>query len=170
MVPTFTTARDLFAAAREAIRDNARISRALAAMESREGLRGHALTATGHAHGTADPMRATDARMDAEAAYARRMADNWELIDLANALVYGRWYDGTGGIDALLDGKHADSLYWCFLAGEKHATAAHVLGYSVQRLRQWNRESFDTLDAYGLARALDGVGMAEDAPPDPPTD
>lgn len=162
MLPTFTTARDLFDAAREAIRDNARISRALAAMESREGLRGHALTATAHAHGTPDPMRPTDARIDAEVAYQRRAIDNWELIDLANALCYGRWYDGNGGIDALTDNRHADALYWWYLSGEPRKVAARVLGLSTHRIRQLNTESFNMLDAYGIVRALAGVGIAED--------
>ena len=170
MVPTFTSARELFEAARDAIRDNERTRRILDTMESREGLRGHALTATGHAHGTADPMRATDARMDAEAAYHRRMADNWELIDLANALLYGRQYDGKGGVGTILDNKHADALYWWYLSGEPQKVATRVMGLTQPRILQLNRESFDTLDAYGLARALDGVGMAEDAPPDPSTD
>ena len=156
----FASARELFEAAREADRDIDRTARLLERMEAREGLRAHPAVALRHGHRAADPMRATDARIDAEAAAHRRLEDDWRIVDLANALCYGRWYDGRGGVDALLDTMHADCLYWVYLSGERMGTITRILQRNKSTVHTMNRTSFETLDAYGLQRAIDGTGLA----------
>ena len=158
----FESARDLFESAREADRDNARIRRMRETMEAREGPRRASLEPHGRNGGNADPMRATDSRMDKEAAFERRERENCRLIDLASALVYGEWYDGRGGIDALLGTLYADALYWDYLAGTNLAGAAHALGISTSYVRILCAVAFDALDAYGLQRAIEGTGIATD--------
>lgn len=155
----FKDARELFNEAREAVHDIENIERALERMEAREGIRPHRLTAT-RGPSTRDPMAATDARIDAEAAYHARLERDWQIIDLANAVVYGTGYDGSGGVDALLDSRHADCLYWTYLSGERMGTVTSILGCSRATVWRIIRESLDLLDAYGLERVIDGTGIA----------
>lgn len=155
----FKDARELFQEAREAVRDIERIERDLERMEAREGIRPHRLTAT-RGPANRDTMAATDARIDAEAAYHARLERDWALVDLANAIVFGKQYDGSGGVDALLDGRHADALYWCYLGGMNAVGTGVLLGCSRATVWRLIRESFDLLDAYGLERVIDGTGIA----------
>lgn len=158
----FSCARELFEAAREAVRDVERVDRMLENMEAREGLRAHPIAVSRHGAGHSDPMKPTDARIDAEAAAHRRMEEDCAIIDLANALCYGRWYDGRGGVDALLGTMYADCLYWVYLSGEKMGTITRILQRNNSTVHTMNRTSFETLDAYGIQRAIDGTGLAMD--------
>ena len=158
----YGSARDLFEAARDASRENDRTRRMLVAMEEQEGLRGAGTGARVASGSIGDPMACVDARVDREAAWHRRIEENCELIDLASAVIYGRWYDGEGGVDALLSSKHADVLEWYYLACEPWHEVARKVGYSWQRCRQFRDEAFDTIDSYGLQRVIGGLGLAED--------
>lgn len=158
---TFGSARELFEAAREAVRDNERIKRSIEAMEAREGPRSPSLEAHVRS-GRADPMAATDDRIVAEEKWRRREEENCRLIDLASAVIYGKWYDGRGGIDAILDSRHADAMYWRFLCGMKWAEVGRIMCYSFRHVRRFVYDSLDTIDAYGLQRVIDGTGIATD--------
>ena len=158
----YSCARELFEAAREANLDIERTSRMLDNMEAREGLHAHPIAISRRGSGHSDPMRATDARIDAEAAAHARLEADWHLIDLASALCYGKWYDGKGGVDALLDSMHADCLYWVYLSGEKMGTITQILQRTDKTIYYMNRVSFEMLDAYGIQRAIDGTGIAEE--------
>ena len=158
----YSCARELFEAAREAMHDIERTAHLLDSMEAREGLHAHPIAISRNGSGHADPMRLTDTRMDAEAAAHRRLEEDWRLVDLANALCYGKWYDGEGGVDALLDSMHADCLYWVYLSGEKMGTITRILQRNNSTVHRMVRVAFETLDAYGLQRAIDGTGIAMD--------
>lgn len=158
----YASSRDLFEAARSASKENDRTSRMLAEMEEAEGLRGAGTGARVASGSIGDPMARTDARVDSEAAWHRRIEENCELINLASAVLYGRWYDGSGGIDSLLSGKHADVLWWYYLACESWSVVAEKVGYSQQRCMQLRDEAFDTIDSYGVRRIVDGLGIAKD--------
>ena len=157
----YESARDLFEAARNAAQENDRTRRMLVAMEEQEGLRGAGTGARVASGSIGDPMSRVDARVDREAAWHRRIEENCELIDLANAVIYGRWYDGEGGVDALLTSAHADVLWWYYLAREPWLRVGEKVGYSEQWCRQMRDEAFDMIDSYGLQQVIDGLGLAE---------
>lgn len=157
----YESTRDLFEAARNAAQENDRTRRMLVAMEEQEGLRGAGTGARVASGSIGDPMSRVDARVDREAAWHRRIEENCELIDLANAVIYGRWYDGEGGVDSLLSSTHADVLWWYYLACEPWRQVGERTGYSLQRCRQMRDEAFDMIDSYGLQHAINGVGLAE---------
>ena len=158
----YGSARELFEAARAAAQENERTRRMLSTMEESEGMRGAGTGARVAAGSVADPMARVDVRVDREAAWHRRVEENCALIDLAGAVIYGRWYDGEGGVDALLSTAHADVLWWYYLACEPWRSVGERTGYSEQRCRQMRDEALDTVDAYGLRRVIDGVGIAKD--------
>ena len=80
------TSREYFEAASAAQRHIDALYRKLGTMRAREGARSKAL-AVAHAGGATDPMRATDARIDAEAEARAEMA---ELDDKVNIKIDDR--------------------------------------------------------------------------------
>lgn len=160
---TFTSARELFEAAREASRDAERIRRQLLAMESRAtSLGGGGFEP--RVHGTPNPQRMADAvgaMVDREAALERRQAEDYDLIDLACAVLYGREQDGMGGLWSLV-GWRADALWWHYLAGRTWAEVGRMMGYTPEHACRQAMAALDTCDAWGLAATIAGTGGAAD--------
>ena len=159
---TFTDARQLFEAAREAVREMERTRRMLEAMEAAEQSGGSTLGAKVAAGSVSDPMRRVDARLDREAVWERRIEEDARLMDYACCLLYGAEQDGRGGVAALMGSLWADVIWWRYLGDATWAKAGEVVGYSRTRCKELAAEAMDALDAYGAERMLGGRGFAEE--------
>lgn len=158
---SYATATDLFEATREAARDAERIRRSLARMESREGVRTQSYDAHGRSGHRADQMRATDERMDYEERVRGRQSEDYALIDLCCDVIYGSGQTGSGGVCSMLGSQYADCLWWRFCAAATWPEVAEGCGMSERWCRDAVRVACDTIDAYGLDRMRDGLGLAE---------
>lgn len=159
---SFSSARELFESAREASKDAERIRRQLLAMEARAT----SLGAGGfepRVASTPNPQRMADAvgaKVDREAMLERRQQEDYDLIDLACEVLYGREQDGSGGLWSLV-GWRADALWWHYLGGRTWAAVGDLLGYSEQYVWQQAQVALDTCDGWGLLPVIDGTGGAE---------
>lgn len=157
-----TNGREFFDAVRSAAQDIAHLERVILRMESAEGARGGGWTASRGGPAPSDGMRATDARLDYEARVSKRLDDDYALVDLGAAVIYGRDQMGGGGLCRLMGGKAADACWWRFGAGETWAKCAEMVGASERWCRAACERACDTVDALGFAQVMDGRGMAED--------
>lgn len=154
------SARDFFEAVRDASRDAERTSRTIKAMESREGVRAQTYGPRGRG-GPHDAMAATDARMDYEARYRRRIEEDYRLIDAACDVIYGA-DQSTGGVGAILGAPYADVLWWRYCAAATWPEVAEGTGMSERWCRDAVGVAMDVVDSYGVARMARGLGLAED--------
>lgn len=148
------TAREYFESARAAQRLIDARAASLAAMKTREGLRAQSYEAVGRSTGRADPMRATDARIDAEAACLREMERLRAEVADARAVCAG--YSAAnprsmGG--AALELHYVDGMTW--------REVAVALGVSWETARRAAYVALDWVDAVGVAAARAGAGRAE---------
>lgn len=157
---SYGCARDLFEAARDAAEDAERTSRTIERMEGREGVRAQSYQPR-TLGGGGDSMRATDARIDYESRVRRRREEDYALIDLACAVIYGSDQTGSGGVAAMLGPAYADALWWRYCAAATWPEVAEGCGMSERWCQRSMRVSFDTIDSYGLARVVSGLGIAE---------
>lgn len=156
---TFASARELFEAAREASRDAERIGRQLAAMEQR------ALSLGGsgfepRVSATHDPDRvggSVAALVDMERRLRERQSEDYALIDLACAVLYGT--DSDAGLWALV-GWRADAIAQHYLNGLTWAEVGAVLGYSEQHVWREAQVALDVCDGWELADVVAGRGGA----------
>lgn len=152
-----TDARAWWSTVRAASRDLARMERAVGRMRAREGLRGAPVSGTGRSSGPRDANRATDARMDYEAACAPAMESARSLLGTADRLLWG---DAGGGVAELLGAtaasvvrlRHVDALPW--------SDVARSLSLSPSTCRHMEGVAMDLMDALGPGRVLDGNGCA----------
>lgn len=156
----YQSARDLFEATREASRDAEYIKRRLERMEASEGVRGASLAPTvrsskSDVNGTAR----TDARIDYEERVRARLEEDYALIDLACAVLYGD--DNRGGIAALLGTKVADLLWHHYLDDESWDDAAEAVGYNPRTAYREKDKALDLVDMYGVDLVRRGLGAAE---------
>lgn len=172
---TYSSARDLFDAARGAAIECERIRRMLIAMESAEQSVGTALGMKVDAGSISDPMRRVDARIDKESRWHQRIEEDERLMDLATSVCYGADQDGKGGLSLLLGMLYADIIWWHYLGTETWARTGDIVGYSPQRCKAIRDIAFDFIDGLGVANIIDGMGIAEDEPrradtsrPEPP--
>ena len=145
-------ARELFECARDAARDAESKLRILKAMEAAEGPRGSGGSTGGG--GASDPMVRVDERIVREQGWAKRIEEDYELVDAACAVLYGR--DFRGGLDKLLGTAYADVLYFRYLAYESWDTVAERVGYSVKQCQRYCWVAFDFIDANGIEETADG--------------
>jgi len=153
-------ARDFFESVRDAAIEADRTERMLLRMEAREGMRGGSVGPHGSG-GTHDPMSATDARVDMERLWRTRMERDYELVDVAARVLYGRGHDGDGGVAALLGTSYADLLWWRYCYAGTWEEAARASGWSESQARRvavWT--AFDFMDANGLTPTIEGIGLA----------
>ncbi|MDY4041307.1 MAG: hypothetical protein SOY67_04310 [Collinsella sp.] len=160
LIQSYTSARDLFEAAREAARDAERISRAVERMRSREQLRAQGYQPRTSGGGRADPNAATDARVDYERRVARRREADLALMSYASSVCYG---DGAyaGGVASLLTPAHADALWWRYVNAATWPETAEGTGMSERWCRDAVAVALDQVDAYGFGRVRSGLGLAE---------
>ena len=156
----FTSARDLFESAREASRDAERIRRQLAAMEGRAtSLGGGGLEP--RVRSTPDPDRigcAVVAMVDVEAKLRERADEDYRLLDLACAVLYGT--DSDAGLWALV-GWRADAIYHHYLGGLTWDEVGGLMGYTAQHCRQQAACAMEVADGWGVLNVIRGQGAAE---------
>ena len=161
-MPTFadyTSAREFFAAVRDASIEADRTRRMLQRLEASEGLKGQSY-APRVASGNRDVMQRTDARIDYEERMRERVDEDYALMELGDQVIYGR-ESGKGGIDALLGSTYADAVWWRSCAAATWAETAENVGYSVSWCRGAYEASMDLVDAHGFDRMADGQGLGE---------
>lgn len=156
----FGCTRELFESAAEASRDAERIRRQLEAMEA-------AATATGgsgsgaRVSSTPDPQRMAarvDALVDREAALERRREEDYQLVDLANRVLYGT--DSEAGLWALV-GWRADAIAQHYLNGLPWAKVGELMGYTAHHCWRQAQAAFEVADGWGLPSVMAGMGAAE---------
>lgn len=158
----FASARDLFEAARDAAKDAETCKRQLDAIE-RKALRVASLSFEVRVSG-GDPDRiGTDvaALVDREAELHGRIEADYDLIDAACMVLYGR--DGmSDGLSAIAPAWWADAVYQRYLAARPWPEVGYLMGYNVSHVRRCVNAAFELMDANGMVGTIDGHGSAED--------
>lgn len=159
MTAAYQGARDLFAAARDASADAEYIRRRIERMEAAEGVRGASLSpSVSGSRADVNGTSRTDARVDYEARVARRLEEDYALIDVACAVLYGD--DGTGGVAALLGTRVADLLWHHYLDCESWDEAAEAVGMPRTTAFREKDKALDLVDMYGFDLVRQGLGSA----------
>lgn len=157
----YADARELFCAVRDAAREAERVRRSIERMEAAEGVRAQGYEpATSHSRGDANGMARTDARIDYEALTARRVEEDYQLVDTACRAIYGEGEDGRGGVCALMGAAVADCMWWRFCAAASWAEVAAACGYSKSQARRLVVQGLDAVDFFGWANLMGGEGAA----------
>ena len=162
----FTSARDLFEAAREASRDAERIRRQLTAMEDRAAaLQSGGFEPRVRASREPDQVGTRVAALVArEHELRKRQQEDYAMLDLACAVLYGD--ANKAGLDKLVpESWWADVLWWRYLDGSTWEQVGEAVGYSPRRCFDVAQAALEIVDAYGLARTRLGVGIADDRDP-----
>ena len=157
----FASARDLFEAARDAAEDAESCRRQLAAIE-RKALRVASPSFEPRVSG-GDPDRiGTDvaALVDREAELHGRIEADYDLIDAACMVLYGR--DGmSDGLASIAPPWWADAIYHHYLALRPWVEVGELLGISKSYVSKQAYAAFDLMDANGMAATIEGRGDAE---------
>lgn len=157
----YADARELFCAVRDAAREAERVRRSIERMEAAEGVRAQGYEpATSHSRTDANGMARTDARIDYEALTARRVEEDYQLVDTACRAIYGEGEDGRGGVCALMGTAVADCMWWRFCAAASWAEVAAACGYSKSQARRLVAQGLDAVDFFGWANLMGGEGAA----------
>ena len=158
----YASAEDFFDTVRDASREAERTRLTLLQMEAREGVRAQSYEPRVMVGGERDRMTATDSRIDYEARMAERIEQDYRLLDMACAVLYGR-ESGKGGVDALMGSAVADCISFRYVDARPWSEVAALLGYSRwsrRSLRDMCQRGFETIDSLGWERAIGGVGDA----------
>ena len=158
----FTSAEDFFETVREASREAERTRLTLLQMEAREGVRAQTYAERVSVGGERDHMAQTDSRIDYEARMAERIEQDYRLLDMACAVLYGR-ESGKGGVDALMGSAVADCISFRYVDARPWKEVAALMGYSRwsrRSLRDMCQRGFDRIDSLGWERTIEGVGDA----------
>lgn len=147
-------AREYFEAARSSQRHIDGRLAVILAMREREGARAQSYEAIGRGSGASDPMRAVDARMDAEARARSELAECERVVEDARAVCAGvraanpnhpAWGD-------VLELRYLDLFEWDRIG--------RALGLTGSGARQACRAALEWVDSVGLAAAREGCGQA----------
>lgn len=148
------TAREYFEQARA---DQRRIDAVLArirSMAAREGVRAQSYEAIGRGSGASDPMRLTDARMDAEAAARSELAGYEEGVADARAVCAGvRRANPSHPL-------WADSLELHYIELMGWDEIGRYLGCTGGAVRKASYAALEWVDSVGIAAAREGMGQA----------
>lgn len=149
-------AREFFEAAREAQRSIESRFESIELMRSREEVRAQRYDKIGgHTSGVSDSTRATDARMDAERAAMKELAELYDMVEDARTVCRGvraanpqhrMWGE-------VLEKRYCDDLPW-------HAVATKV-GLSERATFIEHRAALEWVDSVGIAAARNGMGQAQ---------
>lgn len=152
----FRDARELFESAREASRDAERIRTQLQSMEERaKSLGGGGFEP--RVRSTSDPHRMESrsvAHIDMEERLRERYERDYELIDLACWVLYGR--DNETGLSVLVPAWWCDALWWHYLDDATWERTARAVSYSEQRCKQARSLAFDVIDSWGIVGTMQG--------------
>lgn len=158
----YASAKDFFEAVRDASREAERTRLTLLQMEAREGVRAQGYEPRVTVGGERDKMAATDSRIDYEQRMAERIEADYQLLDVACAVLYGR-ESGKGGVDALMGSAVADCMSFRYVDARPWKEVATLMGYSHaswHALRDMCQRGFDAIDSLGWERVIEGVGDA----------
>ena len=158
----YASAEDFFEAVRQASREAERTRLTLLQMEAREGVRAQGYEPRVMVGGERDHMAHTDSRIDYESRMAERIEQDYRLLDMACAVLYGR-ESGKGGVDALMGSAVADCISFRYVDARPWSEVAALMGYSRwsrRSLRDMCQRGFDRIDSLGWERAIEGVGDA----------
>lgn len=157
----YACARDLFEAAREAAGDAERCGAELLALDSAPAISSPSFEA--RVRGTTDPDRIgrrVASTMDRKEQLERRIDADYDLIDAATFILYGR--DGiSDGLASIAPGWWADAIYHHYLSLRTWEQTAEIMGYSTRYLQRSVRAAFDLMDANGMTATVAGIGCAE---------
>ena len=156
----YTSARDLFDAVHEASREAERTRLTLMRMEASEGVRAQGYEATGRSGHRSDDKARTDARIDYEARMDDRIREDYALMDLACAVLYGA-DAGKGGLDALMGSAVADCLCFRYVQARPWSEVSALTGYSKSQCRRLCAQGMDACDFFGWSNVVGGEGVAE---------
>ena len=158
----YASAEDFFESVRQASREAERTRLTLLQMEAREGVRAQGYEPRVMVGGERDKMAATDSRIDYEARMQERIEQDYQLLDMACAVLYGR-ESGKGGVDALMGSAVADCISFRYVDARPWSEVAALMGYSRwsrRSLRDLCQQGFDAIDFFGWDNVLGGVGDA----------
>ena len=158
----YASAEDFFESVRNASREAERTRLTLLQMGAREGVRAQGYEPRVMVGGERDHMAHTDSRIDYEARMAERIEQDYLLLDMACAVLYGR-ESGKGGVDALMGSAVADCISFRYVDARPWSEVAALMGYSRwsrRSLRDMCQRGFDRIDSLGWERAIEGVGDA----------
>lgn len=158
----FEDARGFFEAARRAVHDLPSIQAQLERVED-EGPRSGSMGMHARTTAQADPIGARVVRKVDRAARLERRIAAYELIaDAAGEVVWGSSWDGFAGICAVLGERYADVMDHYYVQGLAWSEVSTVMKLSPSRCRQLRNVALDCVDAYGIGRILEGLGIATD--------
>lgn len=161
--PTFRSAREFFEAARAAVRDMAEAQEQLDRLDEPATDGGTGLGAHVRSSATPDAIGARVVRKVAKAErLERRIAYDELLADSAGEVIWGPSWDGFAGVASLLTDRHADVMDHYYVEALTWPETAAAMHLSVSRCRQLRNVACDCVDAYGIARVLEGTGIATD--------
>lgn len=154
----YASARDMFEGFRAAADELRRYESAVRVMRAREGLRAQCYDAVGRGSGPRDVMAATDARLDYETSMRPAIDADRALVADARTVLHG--VDGRGGISAVcgpvaamvLELRYLDLLPW--------DAVGRAVCESPRTAQRRAAAALDAVDAYGVRRVVDGVGIA----------
>lgn len=157
----YTSAQDFFESVKAAAEEAQATELKLERMRAAEGLKGQSYTeSTAHSREDVNGTDKVNTRIDFESRMNERLRDDLRLLDLADAVVYGK--DVYGGLDALLGTSYADIVWLRYRKALKWATVSRISGTSVRSCQAYAQAAINQLDAYGLDNVLQGLGIAED--------
>ena len=147
------TAREYFEQARACQRSIDRRLAVIESMREREQVRAQRYDAIGHGSGASDANRATDARIDAERAAEREVAELGAAVDDARTVCRGvrsanphtRWGD-------VLELRFCEDMQW--------KQVAFALNVTDRQARADADGALEWVDLVGLAAARAGMGQA----------
>lgn len=160
----YASAEDFFEAVRQASREAERTRLTLMQMEAREGVRAQTYAERVSVGGERDRMAHTDSRIDYETRMSERIEQDYQLLDMACAVLYGR-ESGKGGVDALMGSAVADCISFRYVDARPWSEVAALMGYSRwsrRSLRDLCQRGFDRIDSFGWQNVVGGCGTAED--------
>lgn len=160
----YGSAREFFAAVRDAATERDRILADVRRMESREGVRAQGYEPRVSGGATSDPMAPTDARIDYESARGRMLAEDEALVKMAESVIWGGdGGDATGGVAALVGYPAASAAELWSVHALPWAEVARRMGYSGESTRipkDLFDRSCDCVDFFGLDNLVEGRGEA----------
>lgn len=147
--------REYFDSVRDAQQSiNGRLE-SIASMREREGLRAQRYDLAGGGSGNHDAMRATDIRMDAEAAARQELEDLYAIIADGREICRGiRAANPTHRIwGDVLEFRYCDAMQW--------KQVGRALGICIRKAQIEHDNALDWVETVGIARARTGMGQAE---------
>ena len=150
------TAREYFESARSAQRHIDGRLAAIQAMRAREGVRAQGYEAIGRSSGVSDPMRGTDARMDAEASAREELAAYEREVAAARAVCRGM----TRANPHLVWGELIELHYIELMSWAEVATA---LSMSPSTARSQASAALDWVERHGVAAVREWPASADAA-------